>query len=95
VISQRPVSGTELEEGETVRLNVSLGPGERETTEVPDVTGLEASEARRRARTDGFTVRTVPRGAPSDEEVGEVLTQTPSAGTTAPILTQITLFVGR
>jgi eukaryotic-like serine/threonine-protein kinase len=95
VISQRPASGTELKEGETVRLNVSLGPDEREVSEIPDVTGLEASEARRRARTEGFTVRTVPREAPSDEEVGEVLTQTPAAGTTRPILTQITLFVGR
>jgi eukaryotic-like serine/threonine-protein kinase len=95
VISQRPAAGTELQEGETVRLNVSLGPAERETTEIPDVTGLEASEARRRARAEGFTVRTLPREAPSDEEVGEVLTQTPAAGATAPILTQITLFVGR
>ena len=40
-------------------------------------------------------MRTVLRDAPSDEEVGEVLTQSPAAGTTAPILTQITLFVGR
>ena len=94
VISRSPV-GTELQEGDTVRLNVSLGAGPRDETEVPDVTGLEASEARQRARVEGFTVRTVPRDAPSDEEVGEVLTQTPAAGTTAPILTQITLFVGR
>jgi beta-lactam-binding protein with PASTA domain len=84
-----------VKEGDTVRLNVSLGPGPREESEIPDVTGLEASEARQRARVEGFAVRTVERDAPSDEEVGEVLTQAPGAGTAAPILTQITIFVGR
>jgi beta-lactam-binding protein with PASTA domain len=95
VISQNPAAGAVTKEGETVRLNVSLGPGARETADIPDVTGLEASEARQRARVAGFTVRTVFRKPPSQEEAGEVLTQTPSAGATAPILTQITLFVGR
>jgi beta-lactam-binding protein with PASTA domain len=95
VISQRPAPGTELKEGDTVRLNVALGPDEREASDIPDLTGLEASEARQRGRIEGFTVRTVFRQAPSREEVGEVLTQSPAAGATAPILTQITLFVGR
>jgi serine/threonine-protein kinase len=95
VISQNPAAGTVMKEGDTVRLNVSLGPDPREESEIPDVTGLEASEARNRARVEGFTVRTVERQAPSEEEAGEVLTQTPAAATPAPILTQITLFVGR
>jgi serine/threonine-protein kinase len=95
VISQNPPAGETVKEGDTVRLNVSLGPGERETSDVPDVTGLEAAEARRRVRVGGFTVRTVYRKPPSEEEVGEVLTQTPAAGVSAPILTQLTLFVGR
>jgi eukaryotic-like serine/threonine-protein kinase len=95
VISQNPAAGTVTKEGETVRLNVSLGPAERETADIPDVTGDEASAARQRARVEGFTVRTVYRKPPSQEEVGEVLTQAPTAGATAPILTQITLFVGR
>jgi beta-lactam-binding protein with PASTA domain len=95
VISQRPAPGTELVEGDVVRLNVALGPDERETNEVPDLTGEEASDARQGARVETFTVRTVFRRAPSREEVGEVLTQSPAAGATRPILTQITLFVGR
>ena len=95
VVSQRPAPGTQLTQGKIVRLNVSQGPGPREASEIPDVTGLEASEARQRARIEGFTVRTVFREAPTQEELGEVLTQSPAAGTTAPILTQITLFVGR
>jgi serine/threonine-protein kinase len=95
VVSQSPSPGTTLKEGDTVRLNVSLGPGERDTAEIPDVTGLAASRARHKARVDGFTVRTVLRQAPSQEEVGEVLTQSPAAGTTAPVLTQMTIYVGR
>lgn len=95
VISQNPAAGEVVQEGDTVRLNVALGPGPRETSEIPDLTGDAASEARQRARAEGFTVRTVPRRAPSQEEVGEVLTQAPAAGATARILTQITLFVGR
>jgi beta-lactam-binding protein with PASTA domain len=95
VISQNPAAETVVKEGDTVRLNVSLGPGPRDESAIPDVTGLEASEARQRARVEGFTVRTVERQAPSQEEVGEVLTQTPAAGAPAPILTQITIFVGR
>jgi beta-lactam-binding protein with PASTA domain len=95
VVSQNPVAGRQIREGETVRMNVSLGPDTREAGEIPDVTGLEASEARQLARSEGFTVRTIYRAAPSEEEVGEVLTQSPAAGRTAPILTQITLYVGR
>jgi eukaryotic-like serine/threonine-protein kinase len=95
VVAQHPAPGTAIKEGDTVRLNVSLGPDERETAEVPDVTGLEASQGRQRAREAGFTVRTIIRNAPSQEEIGEVLTQTPAAGSTAPVLTQITIYVGR
>jgi beta-lactam-binding protein with PASTA domain len=75
---------------------VSLGqPGERPTGTVPDVTGPNELEARATARESGFTVRTIDRPAPSPEERGEVILQRPAPGTTAPLLTQIQLFVGR
>jgi eukaryotic-like serine/threonine-protein kinase len=95
VVAQRPDAGTELEEGDTVRTNVALGGGERTTREVPDVTGPQASDARATLRRAGFTVRTQYRAPPSPEEEDEVLTQTPSPGTSAPDLTQVTIFVGR
>jgi serine/threonine-protein kinase len=95
VVAQSPAAGEELEPGETIRLNVSLGPDAPEPLEVPDVTGPEASDAREIAREAGFTVRTLYRDAPSEDEIGEVLDQRPAAGTTAPALSQITLFVGR
>jgi eukaryotic-like serine/threonine-protein kinase len=95
VVEQRPNAGTSVQEGTTVRLNVSLGDGPREAREVPDVTGPKESDARASARAAGFTVRTVDRDAPTPEEVGEVILQEPGAGATAPELTQITLYVGR
>jgi serine/threonine-protein kinase len=95
VVAQRPSAGTQLEEGETVRTNVALGTGTRSTREVPDVTGPQASDARATLRSAGFTVRTQYRAPPSPEEEDEVLTQQPGPGTSAPDLTQVTIFVGR
>jgi hypothetical protein len=95
VVSQDPPAGGEVDAPSTVRLNVSLGSGARAAKEVPDVTGPKESDARAEARAAGFTVRTVDRDAPTSEELGEVLTQQPAAGSTAPELTQITLYVGR
>ena len=94
VVAQNPDAGTELDEGSRVRMNVSIGPDERGTAEVPDVTGLEEAQARDRARRAGFTVRTIDRAAPAPENVGEVILQRPEP-TTAPQLSQITIYVGR
>jgi beta-lactam-binding protein with PASTA domain len=77
-----------------VRTNVALGDGARPAREVPDVTGPSASDARATLRTAGFTVRTQYRRPPSPEEEGEVLTQQPAPGASAPDLTQIAIFVG-
>lgn len=95
VVAQRPAAGTELEEGDTVRNNVALGEGTRRTREVPDVTGPQASDARATLRRAGFTVQTQYRAPPSAEEFDEVLAQQPGPGTSAPDLTQVTIFVGR
>lgn len=95
VVAQRPTAGTQLDEGDTVRNNVALGSGERQTREVPDVTGPQASDARSTLRTAGLTVRTQYRQPPSPEEEGEVLTQSPSPGTSVPDLTQVVIFVGQ
>lgn len=95
VVAQRPDAGATAKEGDIVRNNVALGTGSRETKEVPDVTGPEASNARDTVRRAGFTVRTMFSTAPSAEEVGEVLTQQPAAGSSQPELTQVILYVGR
>jgi serine/threonine-protein kinase len=95
VVAQRPDPGTTAKEGDIVRNNVALGTGARETKQVPDVTGPQASDARDEVRRAGLTVRTIFSHAPTAEEVGEVLTQQPAAGTSVPELTQVALYVGR
>lgn len=95
IIAQNPDPGTELSERSGVRLNVALGPGDRGSFEVPDLTGADEDEARDRCRRARFTCLTVDRDAPSEEEVGEALDQRPAAGTMAEQLSQIRLFVGR
>jgi eukaryotic-like serine/threonine-protein kinase len=95
VIAQDPSGGSEVGPGTHVRLAVAIGPGERPTAVVPDVTGPNEVEARAMVREAGFTVLTIDRTAPSPEERGEVILQRPAAGTRVPVLTQIRLFVGR
>ena len=95
VVAQSPGPGSEVGPGSLVRLDVSLGPGERAQVAVPDVTGRPARAARSRVREAALTVQTIVRDAPSREEVGEVLAQQPAAGTLAPALSQVHLYVGR
>ncbi len=51
VLSQFPLQGTELEEGETVALVISVGP---ESIQVPIVVGLTQEEAFNRLQNQGF-----------------------------------------
>jgi beta-lactam-binding protein with PASTA domain len=95
VTAQRPTAGTRVRRGEEVELTVSTGTTTLAAAPVPDATGAPARAGRDLIRMAGFTVRTVYRGAPSAEEIGEVLDQEPAAGTRARSLSQVTLFVGR
>ncbi len=94
VVAQNPDPGTQLREGDAVRLNVSLGPDEREQAAIPNVTGAEEADARRALREAGFTVRTLDRQAPEPRHVGVVILQRPEPRQ-APVLTQVTIYVGR
>ncbi|MGH3117969.1 MAG: PASTA domain-containing protein, partial [Gaiellales bacterium] len=95
VVAQDPEGGTPVPPRTHIRLDVAIGPGERPTAMVPDVTGPDEVEARATAREAEFTVLTIDRPAPTPEERGEVILQRPAAGTEAPVLTQIRLYVGR
>jgi len=95
VVAHNPEAGAEVELGSVVRLNVSLGQGERGERDVPDVTGSELADAHELCREAGFTCRTVYRNAPGEEQVGKVLDQEPAFGTVAAELSQMTLFTGR
>jgi serine/threonine-protein kinase len=95
VIRQEPAPGTPLARGRTVRLYVAIGKGTRGAVELADHTGLPERQARELLERAGFTVRMADRVAPSRKVVGEVLKQRPGAGERLPVLTQVTLYVGR
>ena len=60
IVAQSRPAGTELEQGDTVQLNVSEGANPQAATSVPDVTGLDAdrrAEAARRRRLRGARAR--------------------------------------
>jgi beta-lactam-binding protein with PASTA domain len=79
VFEQTPGEGTQLDEGQTVRIGVSSGP---ELVEVPAVRDLDEDEALRRLQEAGFEtqVQRVFAGAP----VGQVVEQEPAGGEEAP-----------
>ena len=89
VIRTDPAAGTELVEGQTIRLFVSKGP-EVEMEQMPDVTGMDEATARKVLDQFGFKnveVRTVE----SDRPKGIVVKQSVEEGTEIDITTQIIL----
>jgi beta-lactam-binding protein with PASTA domain len=95
VVGQNPPAGSPARTDQPVRLNVSLGPGTRSSGPLPDLTGLKAKDALVKCAQAKYTCRIVFRSAALSSTVGKVIAQQPTAGTTAPGLTQITLYVGR
>ena len=87
VIAQDP-SGGEVEQGSTVNIAVSTGPGE---VAVPDVVGQTESSATAQLENDGFTV--VVEQAAELNSTGKVLSQSPVAGSMAPPGSTVTIVV--
>ena len=89
VFDQDPKPGVELDEGDAVRITVSLGPV---PVEVPDVRNRKVDSATDLLTERGFQVRVVQQ--PDDEVPADtVLDQNPKPGGTAPRGSTITLTV--
>jgi len=86
VFAEKPGAGTQLGKGQTVTIFVSTG-----RLGIPDVVGLELSEAQQKLEAKGFKVE-VKRVA-STKPKGIVLDQDPAAGVTAVSGTTVTLSV--
>jgi serine/threonine-protein kinase len=91
VVSEDPGPGSRVEEGETVKIVVSEGPGD---VSVPNVVGQSRSTATANlsAANLGVTIVTVDTEVKSEDE--QVLDQTPSAGNRVPPGTDVTIDVG-
>jgi eukaryotic-like serine/threonine-protein kinase len=91
VIRQRPSPGEKVEEGSTVTVFVSSGPG---TAEVPDVGGRTLDEARRALQRRGFRVE-VERDFSDTVERGRVIDTEPPARTPLTLGSTVSVIVSR
>ena len=76
VLSQFPLQGTELEEGETVAIVISVGP---ESIQVPIVVGLTEEEAFNRLKNQGFVNIEIRKIKTNEYDTGVVAEQEPEA----------------
>jgi serine/threonine-protein kinase len=91
VIRQRPSPGEQADEGATVSIYVSSGPG---TAEVPDLGGRDVADARRALERRGFKVD-LEREFSDTVEKGKVIETRPAARTPLTIGSTVTLVASR
>jgi serine/threonine-protein kinase len=92
VLAQDPAPGAKVEKGETVSLTISSGPSE---VSVPDVTGLDAANARGQLQDAGFDVSVVDRPTSDPDQDGVVVDQSPTGGSSAAEGSTVTITVAR
>ena len=91
VLQQEPAAGTDVDDGSTVALTVSSGPG---TATVPPVVGLDRASAEAELADAGFVPATVLQydlAAPA----GQVVEQLPAGGEQAAVGSQVGLIVSK
>jgi eukaryotic-like serine/threonine-protein kinase len=91
VASQDPRAGQTAEEGSTVTIDVSAGPGE---VAVPTVDGLASKEAQEQVRAAGLDPK-VEQEFSGEVRKGRVIESSPAGGTTVERGTTVTLTVSR
>ena len=81
VIGQDPAAGTAVSPGSAVVLTISTGPSEPGQVQVPDVVGMTQSAAESAIDAAGLVVGTVDQASSSTVPKGNVISQSPAAGT--------------
>lgn len=89
VIRTDPVAGTELEEGQTIKLYISSGPAVKKVN-MPSVIGMNYATAHQTLTNMGFT-NVEPRPVPSNETKDEVVGQSVVKDTMVDVTTHIIL----
>ena len=92
IVQEAPAAGTDAKVGSVVKLSVAVGPN-RPAVHVPNVVGQKSASARAALLAAKLTVRTEYKKGPA-KSVGVVLSQSPTAGASAPAYTQVTIVVG-
>src|SRR4029079_2989125 len=88
VVSQSPVSGTQVNVGSAVALVLSAGVPQ---AAVPDVVGLAQADASAAIADAWFAIGSITTAVSADVPAGSVISQTPVAGTLQPLGTAVAL----
>ncbi|NLV15861.1 MAG: Stk1 family PASTA domain-containing Ser/Thr kinase [Syntrophomonadaceae bacterium] len=80
VITQKPEKGVEVELGEKVDVTVSDGAGEGSQLNMPDLLGMDLSEAKAKLEADGLVLGSTEQQASDSVFAGKVIKQSISAG---------------
>jgi beta-lactam-binding protein with PASTA domain/predicted Ser/Thr protein kinase len=91
VLRQDPGANTDAPKGSTITLTVSKGP---QTTQVPDVTTLDADTAQSTLEQSGFKVKVAKQQTNDPSQENVVLDQKPSPNSQAKPGATVTIFVG-
>ncbi|MGH3071137.1 MAG: PASTA domain-containing protein [Gaiellaceae bacterium] len=92
VVAQAQPEGTERRRGDTVQLNVSVGPEPAPETSVPNVIGAPQEQARGSLVQAGFEVLALNLAAPVRNE-DRVASQSPAGGAAVPRGSLVLLYV--
>ena len=91
VIGQSRPPGTELQRGDAVSLNVSIGPNPREKVTVPDATEQTEAEGRAALEQAGLEVLTIKIPAVTEDTV---VSHSPASSDRVPRGSLVLLYVG-
>ena len=102
VVDQNPKASTTLKKGGLVTLTVAVQGGEQEDTptaeeesEVPDLTGLDTSDAQRAISEAGLSFGQVSFEYDENVESGLILSQDPKAGEKVPVKSKINVVISK
>ena len=90
VIGQSPLAGVRADEGSTVNLTVSNGPG---SVNVPSVSGLTAAQAKQELKAARLKVARTVTEASSTVPSGQATRTDPQSGQSLPVNSEVTLFI--
>jgi beta-lactam-binding protein with PASTA domain len=84
VVAQAQPAGTELERGDTVQLNVSIGPEPAEKVAVPRAVGESLDDGRDALEQAGFEVLALTVGDGEIRNESTIVSQSPAGGASIP-----------
>jgi len=94
VLTQRPSAGARVPAKSLIRVNVSLGPGQRPLRVVPNVVGKPEAQAKQVLARVGFTSRTGSEAAETSAAGTLVVDQKPAAESRKPAGSQVLIYLG-